>query len=135
MRQAVGIVGSCVALLLGVAACSKAPAVSGGELYAANCASCHGRYADGEGPAAADVSGPVPDLRYLAARNGGTFPRAWVADVLDGREIVKAHGDRQMPVWGDAFAEMEGANESAKAHTTAKIQVLADYLVGIQQSK
>jgi mono/diheme cytochrome c family protein len=133
MRQAVGIVGSCVMLLV-IAACSKPPAVSGRELYAGNCASCHGRYADGEGPAAADVSAPVPDLRYLAARNGGVFPRPWVADVIDGRDIVKAHGSRQMPVWGDAFAEIDDANGSVEAQTAAKITALVDYLAEIQQS-
>src|SRR6185295_4033055 len=118
-----------------VAGCSP-QGVSGRELYDTNCANCHGRYADGAGPAAADVSGgSVPDLRYLAVRNGGTFPRDWVASVIDGREMVGAHGDRQMPVWGNVFTELDGANGSSKAQTDAKIKALVDYLGEIQHSE
>ncbi len=132
MRSAFVIVGSCVVMLFVVAGCSK-PKSSGRELYSTHCANCHGRYADGAGPAAADTAGLVPDLRYLAARNGGAFPRTWVTDVIDGREIVKVHGDRHMPVWGDVFAEQEGDNGSGKARAAANIQALVDYLVQAQQ--
>jgi len=135
MRHLIGTIGSCVAVLCVIAGCSKPPAFSGGELFAANCASCHGRYGEGDGPAAADTSGSIPDLRYLAARNSGAFPRDRVADLIDGREIVKAHGDRQMPVWGDAFAALDEANGSDEARSAAKIQALVDFLVGIQQNK
>lgn len=134
MRQSIAIVGSCISLALAIAGCATHATQSGAELYAANCASCHGRYADGEGPASADLGGRVPDLRDLAARNGGVFPRAQVIDVIDGRFIVKAHGERLMPVWGDAFAQMESPNKSAQARANAKIQALADYLATIQKS-
>ena len=126
------LLGSCIAMLFIAAGCSQQNN-SGRELYDANCANCHGRYADGEGPAAPDVSGgPVPDLRYLAVRNGGTFPRAWVTDVIDGRAIVTAHGDRQMPVWGNVFTELDAANGPSKAQTDAKITALVDHLAAIQ---
>ncbi len=131
MRSAFAIIGSCVVMLF-VAGCSQ-PAASGRELYSTHCANCHGRYADGEGPAAADAPGLVPDLRYLAARNGGAFPRAWVTDVVDGREIVNAHGDRHMPVWGDVFVEQGGDNGSGKARAAANVQALVDYLLQVQQ--
>jgi mono/diheme cytochrome c family protein len=121
--------------LVVAAACSQPPTPSGSDLFAANCAACHGRYADGFGPAAADVSRPVPDLRYLAVRNGGVFPRARVTEAIDGRAIVDAHGDRQMPVWGDAFTKLDEGSGSANARTDTKIQALVDYLATIQQSK
>jgi len=128
------LLGSCIAMLFIAAGCSRQNN-SGRELYDANCANCHGRYADGQGPAAADLAGgSSPDLRYLATRNGGTFPREWVTKVIDGREIVAAHGERQMPVWGKAFAELDAANGSSKAQTEAKIQALVDYLVEVQQT-
>ncbi len=133
MRQTVGVIGSCIVLLV-TAACSKPLVASGDELFAANCASCHGRYGEGDGPAAGDAGMQVPDLRHLAARNNGEFPRAWVADVIDGRKIVKAHGDRQMPVWGDAFATLDGTGESSQ-RAAAKIQALVDYLAGLQQKQ
>ena len=121
---------SWIAMLLVVAGCSKAE-LPGGELYSANCANCHGRYADGEGPAAADM-GPVPDLRYLAAQNGGVFPAARVTAVIDGREAIKAHGERRMPVWGNVFVELDGANNAKEARTTTKIKDVVDYLAAIQ---
>jgi mono/diheme cytochrome c family protein len=120
-------------LLFGVASCATQTPPSGTSLYAADCASCHGRYADGTGPASADIA--VPDLRYLAADNGGVFPRTEVSNVIDGRSPVKAHLARQMPVWGDTFASMERSNKSAEAPVRAKIDALVDYLAAIQQRR
>ena len=120
-------------LLFGVASCASQPPPSGNALYAANCASCHGRYADGAGPASTDIV--IPDLRYLAADNGGVFPRTEVLNVIDGRKPVNAHFTRQMPIWGDTFAGMEGSNKSSEAHVRAKIDALVDYLAAIQQRR
>ncbi len=53
------------------------------------------------------LSKPLPDLTKLTARNGGTFPRARLARLIDGREDVDAHGSREMPVWSDWF-KLEG---------------------------
>jgi len=101
---------------------------SGRGLYLANCASCHGDYGEGDGPAALDMGAPLPDLRYLAKGNGGVFPAATVAGIIDGREIVKAHGPRRMPVWGDAFEDLTGDTAAANA----RIEALTDYLGSIQ---
>jgi mono/diheme cytochrome c family protein len=135
MHQSVAIVSACVVSLCGAMSCatqSKSPP-SGSALYATNCASCHGRYADGSGPVSADMT--IPDLRYLTADNHGVFPGAEIAAIIDGRSTVKAHGARQMPVWGDVFASMEGADTSARAHANAKIQALVTYLESIQQNR
>ena len=96
MRNVLATVGSFIAMLFVVAACSQQK-VSGRELYSANCANCHGRYADGEGPAARDMpGGSVPDLRYLAARNGGFHfkfvEKAW-RDTRDGVEFFARLSD------------------------------------------
>jgi len=138
MRQSTGIVAVCIPLLFIIASCAtQAPRPdtppSGSALYAANCANCHGRYADGMGPVSSDMA--IPDLRYLAADNGGVFPGTEIVSVIDGRSTVKAHSARQMPVWGDAFTRMEGSNPSAQAHVTAKIQALVAYIETIQQSR
>ena len=135
MRQGAGIVAFCVMLAFVVASCATPPAFSGNELFATSCASCHGRYGEGDGPAVVDVAASIPDLRYLAARNGGVFPRARVEEIIDGRAIVKAHGDRQMPIWGDVFTELDTSNGSAQARTTAKIRALVDYLEANQIRK
>jgi mono/diheme cytochrome c family protein len=119
-----------VGLLLALTATSPALADDAGRaLYVANCASCHGAYGEGDGPAALDMGAPLPDLRYLAKRNGGAFPAAAVAEIIDGREFVKAHGPRPMPVWGDAFEALTGNAATANA----RIKALVDYLATIQQ--
>lgn len=43
-----------------------------------------------------------PDLTQFSARNGGVFPAVKLARIIDGRDIV-AHGNPEMPVWGNAF--------------------------------
>ena len=135
MHQRIGAVSVCLLLLLGDASCTThtRSSPSGSALYAANCAGCHGRYADGTGPVSADMS--VPDLRYLAADNGGVFPGNTIVAIIDGRSAKQAHIARQMPVWGDVFASREGADASAEATATAKIQALVTYLESIQQRR
>ena len=118
------------------AAPTATSADSGEALYQANCANCHGRYAEGSGPIAADLTKTPPDLRHLAAANGGVFPRQHVIDVIDGRAFVAAHGDREMPVWGEAFESLEGdaaSKADAEANTQDKIDALVDFLASIQQ--
>ena len=51
-----------------------AAVAAGAELYAANCASCHGREGKGKGPMAQTLKVKPPDLTKLSKRNGGTFP-------------------------------------------------------------
>jgi mono/diheme cytochrome c family protein len=133
MGQFTAIVATGILLLLVVASCTTQPSPSGGDLFAANCASCHGRYAEGDGPAGAAMARAIPDLRYLAANNGGVFPRGRLEDVIDGRAFVKAHGDREMPVWGEAFATLSGPTRSAQARAAANIHALVDYLATIQK--
>jgi len=125
------VLGSCVATLLLVCGCSQ-HANSGRDLYVANCASCHGRYGEGDGPAVADSMRAMPDLRYLAKRNGGVFPAARVSAAIDGREVIKAHDDRMMPVWGNIFGEPNDANEHNEARATDKIKEMVEYLATIQ---
>ena len=40
------------------------------------------------------------DPTTLSRQNGGVFPFDRVYSVIDGRQAVKGHGSRDMPVWG-----------------------------------
>ena len=51
--------------------------------------------------------------------------------MIDGRQVVKPHGESQMPVWGDAFAK--SATESDERAIKAKIDALVAYLASIQE--
>ncbi len=75
----------------------------GAQEYDANCAVCHGATGKGDGAFAAVLKTPVPSLRVLSKNNGGVFPFKRVYQAIDGRELVAAHGPRDMPIWGDAY--------------------------------
>lgn len=109
------------------AAASAAPA--GEQLYYNHCASCHGASAEGDGPVASVMQVTVPNLRNLAARNGGRFPAEAVRAYVDGRTVSAAHGERVMPVWGDVFRAAGAGNEAAASQ---RIAALVDFIAGIQ---
>jgi mono/diheme cytochrome c family protein len=108
-------------------------AYSGSELFKTYCAACHGTSAHGDGPLAANMKKPPPDLTQFAARNGGMFPAALVAQIIDGRQPVRGHGGPDMPVWGDAFkASRLGSSEES---VEARIKALVEYLEHIQERR
>jgi mono/diheme cytochrome c family protein len=80
---------------------------SGAELYKEHCAVCHGNDLKGVSPVPAPYRVP-PDLTTLTERHGGTFPDAYVADILRNGVTMPAHGPAQMPTWGTDFREMNG---------------------------
>jgi mono/diheme cytochrome c family protein len=102
----------------------------GGQLFRTHCATCHGEHARGNGPLADQLRTRPPDLTGFTARNGGVFPGERVYRIIDGRG-VPSHGDREMPIWGDAFkATRDGHTPEA---VKARIDALVRYLEAIQQ--
>jgi mono/diheme cytochrome c family protein len=92
-------------LLAMIAALLAAPAWAqdadrGAALYQAHCAACHGASGQGDGPMAAVLTLPMPDLTALTA--GGDFPLLDVIYQIDGRAGTIAHGG-PMPVFGSWF--------------------------------
>jgi len=71
--------------------------------YDSACAVCHGPSGKGDGPLKAQLVTRMPDLTVLARNNKGVFPFDRVFQIIDGRQEVKAHGPREMPVWGRGF--------------------------------
>ena len=101
----------------------------GRALYLQYCASCHGPSAEGDGPAASALSVPPANLRRLAERFGNPLPEDQVARYIDGRATVKAHGPRDMPVWGTRFYYKSGGDERRARQWIAE---LVAYLQSIQ---
>jgi mono/diheme cytochrome c family protein len=102
----------------------------GASLFQTYCASCHGPNGRGDGPMVAELRRQPADLTKFAMRNGGTFPEARVTRIIDGRDVM-SHGDREMPVWGNAFKrEGQGVDE---ATARARIAALAQFLASIQE--
>ncbi len=101
----------------------------GRQLYLRYCASCHGIDGDGNGPLAGSLTTPPPNLRQLSLRYGNPLPRDRIARFIDGRADVKAHGTRDMPVWGERFYAEPNGSEAA---TRERIRKLVAYLQSIQ---
>jgi hypothetical protein len=72
----------------------------------------------------------VPNLRTLAQRNGGVFPADAVTAYIDGRDLKAAHGDRQMPIWGDVFRGPEQG--TAERTVRRRIAAVVDYVATLQ---
>ena len=102
---------------------------SGKDMYLAYCASCHGMEGKGEGPAAVALKVPATNLTMLAVKNGGTYPAAHIAAVIQGDALTAAHGSKDMPVWGPIFRTMTGHSQS---QVQLRIRNLTNYLESIQ---
>jgi mono/diheme cytochrome c family protein len=129
------VLGACI--LVAVGAAMAADFDVGKREYDASCATCHGLDGRGGGSFAQMLQVSMPDLTTLAKRNGGVFPIARVYNVIDGREAVKAHGTREMPIWGKhlslrASPQYDDYDYEPEAFVRARILAVADYLYRLQ---
>ena len=104
---------------------------SGGEMYRAYCAACHGLDGKGDGPASAALKSAPTDLTQLAKRNSGRFPELQVFGAIDGDLRVPAHGSKDMPVWGAVFRRM---GDNSVPGTTLRIRNLTRYIESLQEA-
>jgi mono/diheme cytochrome c family protein len=102
----------------------------GARLYFNHCAACHGESGEGDGPVAVTLQTTISNLRTLAQRNNGTFPSDAVRSYIDGRELKAAHGDRQMPIWGDVFRGPEQG--TARRTVRRRIDALVEFIALLQ---
>ena len=89
---------------------SRPAQASRGELiFNKQCLSCHGL---NEIKATVDtLEKMAPDLTKISKRrHTSKFPVVEIAKYIDGRQFVKEHGVREMPVWGEVYAD-EGLGE------------------------
>jgi len=110
----------------------------GQRVYQSNCAVCHGASGRGDGPYVGVLDARVPVLTDLSRRNGGVFPFARVYEVIDGSAVLKAHGTREMPIWGSVY-KVKAAEHyvdmpyDPEVFVRARILALIDYLYSLQQ--
>jgi mono/diheme cytochrome c family protein len=137
MRLA-AIVG--VALLVSIMASGGARAAehdgSGRQLYLKYCGACHGPDAKGDGIVASFMRVKPADLTLISARHGGEFPLDQVVKTIDGRDMLRAHGEPAMPVWGDILSREIGGSTSRRVPVERRVQgrilTIAEYLESIQ---
>lgn len=133
------------ALMVGVngnaiAADKKGKTDLGKHEYQNSCVLCHGEDGKGNGSLVELLKKKPADLTILSKKNGGVFPFDRVYAMIDGREMVMAHGDRDMPAWGNRYS-----SDTVKAaeyyidvpydmemYARSRILALIDYLHRIQ---
>ena len=104
--------------------------------YDSNCIACHGK--DLKGGTYVDfLKVTPPDLTQLSRKNGGVFPLEHVYAVIDGRQEVKVHGPRDMPIWGRDYQIKTGQhyvdmNHDPEMFVRGRIFALIDYLNRMQ---
>ena len=109
---------------------SAGPTDSGAQLFRTYCATCHGINGRGDGPVAEQLRQAPPDLTTYTERNSGVFPSERLRQIIDGTG-VGAHGDREMPVWGDAFRTGRGG--LTQEAVRARIDAIVRHLGAIQR--
>ena len=107
----------------------------GREEYLVACAACHGEAADGNGEIATMFKDPVPDLTGIAQRNDGVFPLLDVIQAIDGRAVIRGHGN-PMPVFGNRYRAQANEGDAimgAEAIVRGRVLELALYIRSIQK--
>lgn len=107
-------------------------ATAGKRSFERYCSACHGMDGRGDGPLLDVLRIPPADLTRIAARRGGVFPDAEIADRIDGRAEVRAHGGREMPVWGRIFSRRIVEDSTAEEVVRGELWILVEYLKRLQ---
>jgi mono/diheme cytochrome c family protein len=105
----------------------------GKQLYMQYCSSCHGKDGRGNGSVSPYLKIKVPDLTLLAKKKKGIYPLDDVMATIDGRRLVRAHGDREMPVWGEVFTKKLESEKYTELTTLVKTKVIAEYIATLQK--
>ena len=115
--------------------------------FQSSCASCHGVDGKGKGPIGELLKVPPPDLTGLAKANNGVFPTDAVYEAIYGSRVISAHGNREMPIWGERFNPvaslphivdppydaLDPSRELRPLIVRTRILTIIDYLNRIQQ--
>jgi hypothetical protein len=104
--------------------------------YEVACLSCHGVEGRGDGPMAKSLRTSPPDLTKISKANNGKFPVKRITEIIDGRAIVAAHGERAMPVWGHRYRQATQSDERSREielRARRQINALVRYLETMQQ--
>lgn len=126
-------------LMTAGSALAAEPSDFGRREYRENCLNCHGEKGEGDGPYAHLLNKRASDLTVLAKTNKGIFPFARVYEAIDGRQQIKSHGERDMPIWGNAYRAKAGEyymdmNYDPEIYVRARILALIEYLSRLQKN-
>jgi mono/diheme cytochrome c family protein len=104
--------------------------VEGVKIFQYHCAVCHGVDGRGHGPDSVVLKHPVPDLTLISQRSGGKFPYKRVKGIVEGTESGPlAQSDREMPIWGPIFHEVESDQDWGEV----RLDAITKHMESIQQ--
>jgi len=104
--------------------------VEGAKIFQYHCAVCHGTDGRGHGPDSVVLRHPVPDVTLISRRSGGKFPYRRVKEIIEGeRTGLLSHGDREMPIWGPIFHEVESDQDWGEV----RLDAITRHMESIQQ--
>jgi mono/diheme cytochrome c family protein len=105
----------------------------GKELYLRYCGACHGPNGEGDGVAGTFMRPKPIDLTQIAKQHGGAFPARETMAAIDGRDTVRAHGDPDMPVWGELFQDQPTWDTRRRTDVQERIRLITEYIGTIQK--
>ena len=108
---------------------------AGKREFQRSCATCHGVDAKGDGPSASALNVKPADLTQMSKKHGGVFLFWRTYEKISGRdeEVIRGHGTREMPIWGERFRLEKGSSEERQAGVRGRILSLVYYLQSIQE--
>jgi mono/diheme cytochrome c family protein len=125
-----------VLLCLAVSACGSDRAQKrGAEIYARNCAICHGADKRGGGGAGVEGLSRTPaDLTVLSSRNGGMFPRAEVLVIVENYSNGRQPGRIMRPLAALTSEDRSRVRtEDGRKRVPAAQAALLAYLEAVQR--
>lgn len=108
---------------------------AGKREFRGHCAVCHGLGGKGESVMTTLnlLTVRPTNLTQLSKKNKGQFPFWQVYRIIDGREEVKGHGTRDMPIWGEVFTQQEGGKLVDETRAIGRILAIVHYIESIQE--
>jgi mono/diheme cytochrome c family protein len=137
-HKVVALLGA-VLIIVGGSAFSAEKIDIGQREYKDSCLNCHGESGDGNGPYAQLLNKRASDLTQLTRKNNGVFPFARIYEVIDGRQVVSGHGERDMPIWGNAYRIKAGEyygdmSYNPEHYVRARILAVIEYISRLQKN-
>ena len=102
-------------------------------MYLQYCGACHGQSGKGDGVVSGFLRPRPTDLTQIAKKAGGAYSSPQVVQMIDGTKTVRAHGDPDMPVWGEVFRERSTTPLPRRVEIQGKLLLIAEYLRSIQE--
>jgi mono/diheme cytochrome c family protein len=108
---------------------------AGKREFQRSCATCHSVDAKGDGPSASALNVRPADLTQMSKRHGGVFLFWRTYEKISGRdeEVIRGHGTREMPIWGERFRLERSSSEEHQAGVRGRMLALVYYLESIQE--